>query len=379
MTRSGRRLTPPGRFRRRVPRLGIAARKSRSVSPMKLGTGHRLLVGGPAARHRRVGARGRAPRLRLVVDGRGLRLRRPHPAGLVGAQTSRIRLGTAICQMPARTPDGHRHGGHDAWTTSPEGGFILGLGASGPQVVEGWYGQPYPKPLARTREYVDIVREIVAREEPVAFSGDHYSLPYEGGTGLGKAAEVHDPPPPGRPAHLPGGRGAEERRPGGRDRRRLGGHALRPPRTTPGTGSAWPRGSPGALGRAAPRGGLRGGLPWCRSSSTPTSKRAADMRPAVPRPLRRRHGRQGGQLPLRRLRPDGLRGGGDQDPGAVPGRRQGRRPSPPSPPSWWRRSRWSARRRRSATTSRPGRRRWSPPCSSPARRRCCGRWPRLVL
>jgi F420-dependent oxidoreductase-like protein len=68
-----------------------------------------------------------------------------------------------------------------------EGRLLLGLGASGPQVVEGWYGQPYPKPLARSREYIDIVRQAIAREEPVAFSGDHYTLPYPGGTGLGKA------------------------------------------------------------------------------------------------------------------------------------------------------------------------------------------------
>jgi F420-dependent oxidoreductase-like protein len=60
------------------------------------------------------------------------------------------------------------------------------LGASGPQVVEGWYGQPYPKPLGRTREYIDIVRQIIAREAPVQFSGEHYQMPYQGGTGLGK-------------------------------------------------------------------------------------------------------------------------------------------------------------------------------------------------
>jgi F420-dependent oxidoreductase-like protein len=67
-----------------------------------------------------------------------------------------------------------------------EGRVLLGVGASGPQVVEGWYGQPYPKPLARSREYIDILRKTIARE-PVEFSGDHYTLPYEGGTGLGKA------------------------------------------------------------------------------------------------------------------------------------------------------------------------------------------------
>jgi F420-dependent oxidoreductase-like protein len=73
------------------------------------------------------------------------------------------------------------------------GRFILGLGVSGPQVVEGWYGQPFAKPLARTREYVDIVRRIIARGEPVTNDGPHYPLPYPGGTGLGKPlrATVH--------------------------------------------------------------------------------------------------------------------------------------------------------------------------------------------
>jgi F420-dependent oxidoreductase-like protein len=73
------------------------------------------------------------------------------------------------------------------------GRVILGLGASGPQVVEGWYGQPFPRPLARTREYVDIVRMVVRREKPVEYAGEHYTLPYAGGSGLGKPlrATVH--------------------------------------------------------------------------------------------------------------------------------------------------------------------------------------------
>lgn len=107
------------------------------------------------------------------------------PLAWWGAQTSTIKLGTGIAQISARTPAAtamaamsldHLTGGR----------FILGLGASGPQVVEGWYGTPYPKPLARTREYVEIVRRIIARQEPVSFQGEHYTLPYPGGTGLGK-------------------------------------------------------------------------------------------------------------------------------------------------------------------------------------------------
>ncbi|HEX8854536.1 MAG TPA: LLM class F420-dependent oxidoreductase [Thermoleophilaceae bacterium] len=107
------------------------------------------------------------------------------PLAWWGAQTERIRLGTAIVQMSARTPAAtamaamtmdHLSGGR----------FILGLGVSGPQVVEGWYGQAFAKPLARTREYISIIRQILARNGPVTFEGQHYRLPYEGGTGLAK-------------------------------------------------------------------------------------------------------------------------------------------------------------------------------------------------
>jgi len=103
-----------------------------------------------------------------------------------GSMTTRVRLGTAIMQMAARTPTAtamaamtmdHLSGGR----------FILGLGASGPQVVEGWYGQPFARPLARTREYVEIVRRVFARDDPVTFDGEFFQLPLAGGTGLGKA------------------------------------------------------------------------------------------------------------------------------------------------------------------------------------------------
>ncbi|MEO8897832.1 MAG: LLM class F420-dependent oxidoreductase [Candidatus Dormibacter sp.] len=107
------------------------------------------------------------------------------PLAWYGAHTTRIRLGSAVMQMAARAPAAtamaaltldHLSGGR----------FVLGLGVSGPQVVEGWYGQPFAQPLARTREYVGIVRRILAREEPVRNEGRHYPLPYPGGTGLGK-------------------------------------------------------------------------------------------------------------------------------------------------------------------------------------------------
>jgi F420-dependent oxidoreductase-like protein len=108
------------------------------------------------------------------------------PLAWWGSQTTRVKLGTSIAQLSARTPAAtamaamtldHLSGGR----------FILGIGASGPQVVEGWYGQPYPRPLERTREYVQIMRKIFAREEPVAFAGKHYQMPHQNGMGLGKA------------------------------------------------------------------------------------------------------------------------------------------------------------------------------------------------
>jgi F420-dependent oxidoreductase-like protein len=107
------------------------------------------------------------------------------PLAWYGSHTSRIKLGTGICQMPARTPTALAMAAMTLDHLS-EGRLLLGVGASGPQVVEGWYGQPYPKPLGRTREYVEIVRRAVARAEPVTYSGNHYTLPYAGGTGLGK-------------------------------------------------------------------------------------------------------------------------------------------------------------------------------------------------
>ena len=108
------------------------------------------------------------------------------PLAWWGARTSQIKLGTSIMQMAARTPAATAMAAMTLDHLS-EGRFLLGIGASGPQVVEGWYGQPYPKPLARTREYIEIMRRIMRREEPVAFDGDQYQLPYPGGTGLGKA------------------------------------------------------------------------------------------------------------------------------------------------------------------------------------------------
>ncbi|MGH3580779.1 MAG: LLM class F420-dependent oxidoreductase [Mycobacterium sp.] len=109
------------------------------------------------------------------------------PLAWWGRETTKLRLGTSVIQLSARTPTAcamaaltldHLSGGR----------HILGLGVSGPQVVEGWYGAKFPKPLARTREYVDILRQVWAREAPVHSAGRHYPLPLtgEGTTGLGK-------------------------------------------------------------------------------------------------------------------------------------------------------------------------------------------------
>jgi F420-dependent oxidoreductase-like protein len=108
------------------------------------------------------------------------------PIAWWGSKTSRIRMGTAIAQISARTPAAMAMAALTLDHLS-KGRFILGLGASGPQVVEGWYGQPYSRPLERTREYIEIIRRILAREAPVEFSGHHYQMPYHSGTGLGKA------------------------------------------------------------------------------------------------------------------------------------------------------------------------------------------------
>ncbi len=108
-------------------------------------------------------------------------------AAWILAQTEKIRVGTAIMQMPARTPAMAAMTAMSLDQLS-NGRFIMGLGASGPQVVEGWHGVPYGKPVTRTREYIQIVRQIFKREGPVEFDGNMYQLPNkgEGTTGLGK-------------------------------------------------------------------------------------------------------------------------------------------------------------------------------------------------
>src|SRR5690348_4600246 len=111
------------------------------------------------------------------------------PLAWWGSQTSRIRLGTQIVPLAARTPTAtamaaltldHLTGGR----------HILGLGVSGPRVVEGWYGEPFDRPLARTREYVDIIRQVLARQAPVRSAGPFYPLPFDGPHSVGLGAPL---------------------------------------------------------------------------------------------------------------------------------------------------------------------------------------------
>ena len=109
------------------------------------------------------------------------------PLAWIAAKTTRIKLGTGIMQIAGRTPAMCA-----MQTTTVDalsgGRMLVGLGLSGPQVIEGWHGVPYGKPMARVREYVEILRKIWAREEPVTYEGEEYQLPYRGprATGLGK-------------------------------------------------------------------------------------------------------------------------------------------------------------------------------------------------
>jgi alkanesulfonate monooxygenase SsuD/methylene tetrahydromethanopterin reductase-like flavin-dependent oxidoreductase (luciferase family) len=107
------------------------------------------------------------------------------PLAWWGSRTSRVRLGTSVSQLSARPPTtlattamtmDHLTGGR----------VMLGTGTSNPQVVEGWYGQPYPRPLERTREYIDILRMVIGRAESVTYDGRHYQPPLQAGTGPGK-------------------------------------------------------------------------------------------------------------------------------------------------------------------------------------------------
>ncbi len=109
------------------------------------------------------------------------------PLAYIASHTSRIKFGTSVMQLSARTPT---CAAMTAMTMDhlTEGRFIMGIGVSGPQVVEGWYGEPFGKPLLKTREWMEIFRQVIAREKPVEHQGVHYQLPFHGDMawGLGK-------------------------------------------------------------------------------------------------------------------------------------------------------------------------------------------------
>ena len=115
------------------------------------------------------------------------------PLAFIGAHTEKIRLGTSIMQMPGRSP------ANTAMTAMTmqhlsNGRFVLGLGTSGPQVVEGWHGKPWYKPLSMTREYISIVKTIMAREEKLKHNGELFQIPFqgEGSKGARQTFKIHD-------------------------------------------------------------------------------------------------------------------------------------------------------------------------------------------
>ena len=110
------------------------------------------------------------------------------PLAYIAAKTERIRLGTAIIQLAARTPASAAITAQTIDALAGGNRLIVGLGVSGPQIVEGWYGQPWGKPYWRIRDYVSIMKKIFARDEPVSHEGREISLPYtgEGALGIGK-------------------------------------------------------------------------------------------------------------------------------------------------------------------------------------------------
>ena len=192
------------------------ARRPRSggvtmAKDLKLGLNTGYWAGGPPPGRGRGDRRGGRARLRLDLDRRGVRLGRAHAARVVGRGHRERRLGTAIMQLSARQPAAtamaamtmdHLSGGR----------FVLGLGVSGPQVVEGWYGQPFAKPLARTREYIAIMRDDLGAQGPAHQRWPALPAAAAGRHRARQAAQVVDPPAARGHPDLPGRRGAEEHR-----------------------------------------------------------------------------------------------------------------------------------------------------------------------
>src|SRR5205085_2777661 len=160
-----------------------------SRGPLKLGLNTGYWAGGPPAGVEEAIAEAERLGLDSIWTAEAYGSDGLTPLAWWGASTERLKLGTAITQMSARQPAATAMAAMTLDHLS-DGRFILGLGASGPQVVEGWYGMAFEKPLARTREYIGILRDIWARRGPVESDGPHYPLPLRAGpgvAGLGKS------------------------------------------------------------------------------------------------------------------------------------------------------------------------------------------------
>jgi F420-dependent oxidoreductase-like protein len=157
------------------------------VALVKLGLQLGYWGAGPPANHRELVAAAEQSGFDAIFTAEAWGSDAFTPLAWWGRETERLRLGTSIVQMSGRSPTSIAM---HALTLDhlSKGRVILGMGVSGPQVVEGWYGQPFAKPLARTREVVDIIRQVLAREAPVTNEGPHHPLPFtgEGSVGLGK-------------------------------------------------------------------------------------------------------------------------------------------------------------------------------------------------
>lgn len=208
-----------------------------ATSCMKLGLALRYWGAGKPGRHAGDHPPRRRPGLRQHLDCGSLRLRRALVTGVVGIADDHVKLGNPITQMAARAPVATAM----AAMTMDQltgGRFVLGLGPSGPQVVEGWYRQPCPRPLERPREYVEILRRTMAPREgqlrrrtfPAYLDPRRARTPLQTAHRAGQVAALDPASAAGRPARPAGGRRTQERGAGGRGSRRLAPGVLQPVR-----------------------------------------------------------------------------------------------------------------------------------------------------
>ena len=240
--------------------------------------------------------------------------------GYLAARTETVEIAAGILPIYTRTPSliAMTAAGIDALSG---GRCVLGLGASGPQVIEGFHGVAYDKPLGRTREIIDICRQVWRRER-VEHDGASYQIPAARGAGHrpGQAAEAHQPPGAQRDPDLRRVARPEERRDDRREGRRLAA-ALLPAREGQGRVGRRPRRRCRQARRRARPDGDRGRRPALGGRRR---RGRARVRSADDGALRRRHGRQGPQLLQRPREALRLRAGGRADPGPLPRRQEGR-------------------------------------------------------